>query len=194
MYIYCAASPSGKRYIGQTNRDVGVRWKEHVHDAFDPNKDRCKALNNAIRKYGGFSFHLQTLVCCLPWLLDEYEEACILQYNTLVPHGYNIKLGGSSGSHNEETKLKIRAKLLGKRFSVDTLQLRGNSKKREKDLPMFVIGWYKDGELKGVRVCNHPTLRERRFSVGKYGDMVSCREAALEYIGRGAVQRPNVSG
>lgn len=181
MYIYCAVSPSGKRYIGQTTRGIQQRWQEHIHDALDPKKDRCKALNNAIRKYGGEAFQVFQLVCCLPWLLDEYEEAMISQHRCIVPHGYNIKLGGSSGRHHEETKAKIRTKLLGKRFSHDTLVRRGLSKKRDKDLPMFVIGWYRAGVLRGIRVCK-PTLKERRFSLGKSGDWEACKQRAQQYL------------
>lgn len=192
MYIYCATSPSGKKYIGQTTRDVALRWREHVDDATNPNKDRCKALNNAIRKYGGSSFEVTVVAYCLPWYLDEYEAVFIASTNSLVPNGYNIKLGGSSGMHNEETKQKIRSKLIGKRFRLDTLQRRGNSKKRHKDLPMFVVGWYKNNVLHGYRVCNHPVLPERRFSLKRYED---ARAQALKYIhGRDAVQRLHGSG
>ena len=180
MYIYCATSPSGKHYIGQTRRCVSIRWQEHVHDAHDSSKNRCKALNNAIRKYGGNMFEVSIVMCCLPWLLDEYEAHCISHFDSVVPNGYNIKLGGSSGAHSNDTKMKIRAKLLGKTFSLTTLKLRGNSKKRDKDLPMFVIGWYKGGELKGFRVCNHPQLPERRFTLARYGN--NAKSAALEYI------------
>lgn len=182
MYIYCAISPSGKRYVGQTRRDVEQRWKEHLDDARDPNKDRCKALNHAIRKYGGDAFRVFRIACCLPWLLDEYEQDLIVHHRCSVPHGYNIKLGGSSGSHHEETKAKIRAKLRGKTFSRDTLARRGVSKKREKDLPMFVCGWYKAGVLRGIRVCNHPALKERRFSLGTHGDIETCKKMALDYV------------
>lgn len=189
MYIYCAISPSGKRYIGQTRRCVSTRWREHVDDARDPKKDRCKALNNAIRKYGGASFEVLIVACCLPWLLDEYEAECIRRFDSAVPNGYNIKLGGSTGAHSEDTKIKIRAKLLGKRFSQATLSRRGTSKKRDKDLPMFVIGWYRGGELKGYRVCNHPGLPERRFSLARFGNNAgAAKSAALEYISQGGMQ------
>lgn len=193
MFIYSATSPSGKRYIGQTRRDVAMRWREHIEDALDPKKDRCKALNRAIRKYGGASFQVTVIAYCLPWFLDEYEAQSIASLNSVVPHGYNIKLGGSSGAHNDETKRKIRSKLVGKRFRVETLERRANSKKRDKDLPMFVIGWYRAGELVGYRVCNHPELPERRFTFTRYGD--DAKAEALKYIaGRDAVQRLNGSG
>lgn len=180
MYIYCATSPSGKRYIGQTTRsDILVRWKEHQYDA--RTADRCKALNNAIRKYGAESFTVTRIVCCLPWFLDEYEALAIAEYDTAVPRGYNIKLGGSSGKHHAATKDKIRNSLKGRTFSEAVLKRRGNAKKREKSLPMFVAGWYRQGILVGVRVCN-PKVKERRFALTKHGGLPGCILAAVQYM------------
>lgn len=181
MYIYCATSPSGKRYVGQTTRTVETRWREHARDA--ATADRCKALNNAIRKYGAGAFAVRAIVCCLPWLLDEFEEEMIRRLNTTVPHGYNIKLGGSAGKHHPDTVAKIRAKLLGKRYSRDTLVARGLAKKREKSLPMHVSGWYRGGTLVGVRAGTRGALAERRFSLSRHGSLEACAAAALEYIG-----------
>lgn len=181
MYIYCLTAPSGKQYVGQTTRDVSLRWREHIDDALDPAKDRCKALNGAIRKYGADSFKVSIVAYCLPWWLDHYELAYMLHFDTLSPAGYNIKLGGSNGTHHPETKAKIRNKLLGKRFSVDTLVRRGRSKKRDKDLPMFVAGWYTQGRLYGVRVCR-PGLKERRWSLSKHGGMEACKALAVAYL------------
>lgn len=184
MYIYVATSPSGKQYVGQTHRSIAIRWKEHQADALDPSKDKCKALNRAIRKYGVAAFNVQMIACCLPWLLDEYEEEFILALNTLTPHGYNIKIGGSSGRHNEATKEAIRAKLVGKSFSLDTLQRRGQSKKAEKSLPMHLSGWYRQGQLVGVRVI-HSSMKEKRFSLSRNGGLQQCTRVALEYLKKG---------
>lgn len=182
MYIYCAISPSGKRYIGQTNRDVTTRWREHVYDAFDPNKDQCKALNRAIRKYGADQFRIRVVAYTLPWFLDDLEAELILALNSVVPCGYNIKLGGSSGQHNEATKEKIRCALLGKKFESATLEKRGRSKKMLKHLPMFMVGWYHAGELRGIRVCNHPQRKERRFALSRYENFEACQQAAQQYM------------
>ena len=180
MYIYIATSPSGKHYIGQTRRSIEVRWREHEDDALNPDKNRCKALNHAIRKYSAQAFNVRVLATCLPWLLDDYEQEFILQFNTVVPHGYNIKLGGSSGQHNEATKSAIRSKLVGKRFSRDTLERRGNSKKQEKRLPMYMCGWYKDGRLIGIRTT-YPGLKEKRFTCSRHGGLEQCIQVAEEY-------------
>ena len=179
MYIYCVTSPSGKSYIGQTRRGVDTRWKEHVADA--TGQDRCKALNNAIRKYGGDSFTITVIAYCLPWFLDDLGAEMIQQCNTMVPNGYNIKLGGSTGQHNNETVAKIRAKLIGKTFRTETLVARGRSKKKEKSLPMHVCGWYRKSALVGVR-ASHPSLKEKRFSLSRFSNLEECTRAAIEYL------------
>lgn len=184
MYIYIATSPSGKHYVGQTRRSIAVRWKEHEADALDPAKDHCKALNCAIRKYGAASFTVKLIACCLPWLLDAYEEELILSLDTLTPRGYNIKIGGSSGRHSEATKEAIRSKLVGKSFSLETLQRRGQSKKAEKSLPMHLSGWYRNGHLVGVRVI-HRSVKEKRFSLSQNGSLQQCTHVALEYLKTG---------
>lgn len=179
MYIYSATSPSGKQYIGQTRRSVDARWKEHLADA--RGLDRCKALNHAIRKYGPEAFVIETLAYALPWMLDDLEAEMIAERGMVVPNGYNIKLGGSTAPHTDGTKAKIRAKLIGKKFSTETLLLRGRSKKREKTLPMFVCGWYRQGTLVGVR-CTNPTKREKRFSLRRHGSIEACSQAAIDYM------------
>ena len=106
--IYILTSPSGKIYIGQTIYTLESRWRDHIYDAFDPNKNHCKALNNAIKKYGRNNFKKDVLLYCNNDLLDYFEEKAIdiyVSYN--VDYGYNIKRGGSSGKHSEETKRKI---------------------------------------------------------------------------------------
>lgn len=179
MYVYCATSPSGKQYVGQTKRSVEARWKEHLVDAHG--LDRCKALNGAIRKYGADAFVVKTIAYALPWLLDEMEARMIEELRTVVPQGYNIKLGGCTSPHNEDTKAKIRAKLIGKTFRMDTLAARGCSKKKEKSLPVYVCGWYRRGTLVGVR-CTKPTMQEKRFSLRRHGSLEACSRAAVEYM------------
>lgn len=182
MFIYCATSLSGKSYIGQTRTTVEKRWKAHISDATCQSKNHCKALNNAIRQYGGNSFTVRTVAYCLPWLLDELETSMIKEFGTQVPNGYNIRLGGGSCSqHHEETKAAIRAKLVGKRFSQKTLELRGRSKKREKTFPMYICGWYRKDKLVGARVI-HRAVKERRFSLTKYGGLEGCTLAAVAYL------------
>lgn len=49
--VYLITSPSGKQYVGQTVRSIEKRWWEHVYAALSGSGE-CRAVANAIRKYG----------------------------------------------------------------------------------------------------------------------------------------------
>lgn len=88
--IYCHTSPTGKKYIGQTN-NYNRRCREHK------TSNRCPAFRNAIIKYGWDNFTHTILEDGLT--LDEaniLEEFYISKYNTLAPNGYNLQTGGSN--------------------------------------------------------------------------------------------------
>lgn len=179
--IYKLTSPSRKSYVGQTIKTAEKRWLEHVEDAFNPLKDHCKALNEAIRKYGKDAFTIETLyVCDDDLLLDYLEIEFINELNTLTPFGYNIKLGGSSGLHAEETKQKISNSLKGRVISEETKHKMMTTKKAS-SLPMYLIELYKNNNLIGYRVCNHPKGPEKRFFNSKL-EMKQNLQKALDYL------------
>ena len=177
--IYMIESPSGSKYIGQTTYDVMNRWRDHLYDAFDKKKDRCKALNNSIRKHKGKGFTITILLEINDEYLDYYEETFIQMYKTYVPYGHNIKLGGSSGKHNEETKKKISETMKGKEVSVERRLKLSNTK--NPDLPMYVIKVYQNDEHIGYRVCNHPNGQEKRFT-NKKETLETKLQKALEHL------------
>lgn len=172
--IYLLESPSGRKYIGQTITHLEKRWKEHVDSSRRVYKDHCKILNRSIRKYGDKHFKKEILISCNDEDLDEYEIKYIEQYNTITPYGMNIKDGGKSGKHHEDTKVKISASLEGRLVSRETrLKL---SDTVNKDLPMYLIK-----HKKGYRVCNHPNGPEKRFISKTKGDEYNLNRA-LEYL------------
>lgn len=164
--IYIATSPSGKSYVGQTIYDLKSRWRDHIYDATDPKKDRCKLLNRAIRKYGGGNFIIKILCECEDYELDDKELYYILEYNTIKPSGYNLKFGGSFGKHLEETKQKISNKLKGIPKPLEVLEKRSKTKKNGSTLPMYIIENRKNGTVNGYRVT-HPNFKEKRFISSK---------------------------
>jgi group I intron endonuclease len=100
-FIYMLTSPYGKSYIGQTNRPIEERLKEH------PTKPGCVAIYRAIQKHGWDNFEKH-------WYevpdeeLNAHEELMVEVLGTLVPDGYNLmKGGGSKGSPCEEVKKKM---------------------------------------------------------------------------------------
>ena len=57
--IYRLTSPSGKTYIGQTDRSFQVRWNQHCGKS-----SCCTALHRAIKKYGKENMTKEILCEC----------------------------------------------------------------------------------------------------------------------------------
>lgn len=109
-YIYCITSPSDKKYIGQTCRDYEKRYNEHCKLL-----GSCILLENAIRKYGKDKMKFEVLAEIENELLDEYEQFFIELFSTLEPNGYNIKTGGETGKHSEQSRQRMRNAKLGEK-------------------------------------------------------------------------------
>lgn len=94
-YVYMHTSPSGKAYIGVSCREKGIRWKEHVANAYDPSKvEYGYPFQQAIRKYGEGSFKSVILKEDVPMKeLYELEIEYVAMYNTFK-NGYNQTAGG----------------------------------------------------------------------------------------------------
>lgn len=102
-YIYkIYNTENDKVYIGQTRRDINIRWKQHLL-ATKSDRDKNTVLYRAMNKYGSDKFNIQ--------LVEEYafdskdeliktlnreEIRYISEYNSVKPHGYNMQHGGKS--------------------------------------------------------------------------------------------------
>lgn len=87
---------NNKCYIGQSNNPM-ERWRQHKYRA-KIGEDRGKsAIHDAIREVGEENFFFEII----GWFADynEKEKYYIQQYNSLVPNGYNIMLGGEEPPH-----------------------------------------------------------------------------------------------
>jgi group I intron endonuclease len=167
-------SPSGKKYIGQTIQPFEKRWKQHIDSAQRKYKDNCRILNKTIRKYGKEQLKIEVLEVCQDRELDAKEQEYIQKYNTIVPYGMNIKAGGKSGKHNEETKLMISQSLKGRVVSRETREKLSST--TNPDLPMYML------KIKnGYRISNHPMGPEKRF-ISKTKPIKYNYERALEYL------------
>jgi len=102
---------NGKVYIGQTTKTAEKRFKEHLIYS----KKRKYPIHNAIKKHGVENFKTEVIDYGMSREdLDEKEKMYIRFYNSIVPNGYNIQLGGTTaGKFSEETKKKISKKLKG---------------------------------------------------------------------------------
>jgi group I intron endonuclease len=105
--IYKLASPSGKIYIGQTTRTFEKRFKEHCSQT--ENSIICQA----IKKYEADKISKEVLYEGDDSELDDKEKYYIAFFNSLEPHGYNIRTGGSNGKHSEISKQRMREKKMG---------------------------------------------------------------------------------
>jgi len=109
--IYCIENlHNGKKYVGQTTRDLNERFREHCGNS---GTSISPKLKNAIKKYGKDYFCVDVLWSsndCTQIELDTAEIRFIEESTTLHPNGYNLTKGGSGGRHSDDTK-----KLLSKK-------------------------------------------------------------------------------
>lgn len=179
-----------KKYVGQalqyvsniTPKKWGTinRWRSHLREASlkinenSPSwqKDRCVALNHAIRKYGADNFNIEILCVCAVEEMDEKEIEFIIKYNTQSPNGYNLTTGGRGGKDSESTREKKRLMRVGKKHSEETKKKISagqmgnrrtlNTRKRpeDKDLPKYICRTRRNGIVTGYTV--------NRFPIGIY--------------------------
>jgi group I intron endonuclease len=109
---------NGKIYIGQTIRPIHKRLEEHRTGK----SKGCRAIYNAIQKYGWENFE-KDYYECPDEDLNTDEDLLVSEMGTLSPDGYNlIGGGGNNGKRSEETKQKNREALLGKPKSKEHIQ------------------------------------------------------------------------
>ena len=109
--VYCIENlENGKKYIGQTSRNLEERFREHCGNS---GTSVSPKLKNAIKKYGKDVFSADVIwecEACNQESLDAKEIEFIDKFNTLHPNGYNLTRGGSGGRHSDETKKLISEK------------------------------------------------------------------------------------
>jgi len=108
-YIYkITCKTNGKVYVGQTLRNISIRFKQHIRCA--ENRTDNYVFHNAIRKHGAENFFVEELERyedenkdSLKAVLDEAEKRIIKQYDSFKS-GYNSNTGGVSftGSIEDE--------------------------------------------------------------------------------------------
>ena len=125
----------GKIYVGQTQRTLEERMKEHYRNS------RASYIDRTIRKYGVENFHAEIIETCKTVEeLNEREMFWIAKLNCKFPNGYNLTDGGEGSNgykatpelsarlsamrkgrrNTPEQRAKISAKLKGKIFSEET--------------------------------------------------------------------------
>ncbi len=165
--VYCATSPSGKKYVGQCVQVLANgkawgfanRWLQHV-SASQTDKPGCRAIANAIRKYGGDAFTLERLCECAVADLNATEAHFISQLNTMAPNGYNLTSGGGANSRqSEETKQLRRESMMGKNVGK-VYPRRERMRPEDRDLPKY-LAFFRRKDGVGYRVMHHPELKTK---------------------------------
>lgn len=118
-YIYCITnSANNKKYIGQTIRDISIRFKGHLKNS---KQEVCDTyFHQAIKKYGCEKFMVEQIdkVECdtkdsLLNILNNLESMYIEKLNTLRPNGYNTSVGGNNLPNTFQNKKVYKFDLLG---------------------------------------------------------------------------------
>jgi group I intron endonuclease len=153
--VYCIENlETGKKYIGQTTRELHERWREHCGNS---GTSVSPKLKNSIKKYGKDYFCMEPLWEgeCSQAELDTKEIELIETLRTLHPNGYNLTKGGSGGRHSDETKKLLSQKSkdmwVNKREAMLTVRRQQWTPERREKLSITLKQGYVD----------HPERRER---------------------------------
>lgn len=193
-YIYlirCTVPGNKKVYVGQTIGTVPARFNGHKSaarynqkyldgdvEASHNKRGMCSKLYRAVNKYGEDNFTIEILEECDDSMLDELETMFIEEFDS-VANGYNLKSGGNSSKHSEETKALLKIKN-AENMKTTFKQFRKHDELD--DLPMYCI-YIKKPKTTGVAIYKHPLLPSRKeFTVNKYGTMENAKQALKDFL------------
>lgn len=95
---------NGKKYIGQTIQSLRKRMKAHFNYKF-----ANSLIDREIARYGKANFKIYIVKRCTSVEeLNTLECFYIKKFNTLIPNGYNVELGGNNKGQTEYEKEKQR--------------------------------------------------------------------------------------
>ncbi len=184
---------NNKVYIGQTINSLRSRWNGHTSSAryhkdyLNGDKEAphnkhgtCSKLYRAMNKHGIENFSIEILEEEYnddSDLLNMMEEQYITEFNS-VAEGYNLKAGGNSSKHSDETKALLKIK--------NSENMKTTFKQFRKhdiiaDLPMYCI-YIKKAKTEGVAINKHPLCARKEFTISKYNTMQDAKIALMEYL------------
>lgn len=101
---------NNKVYIGQS-KNVRERWLKHLSNS---NRRNNQIISKAIKKYGREHFWYEIIECGVEDY-NEREKYWIQYFNSTIPNGYNVSLGGDgTGSGFDSCNSKISEDVLYK--------------------------------------------------------------------------------
>lgn len=188
------------KYVSKNNQKWGTngRWKSHIREAFGDCRDHCLLLNQALRKYGIEAFEVTTLCECYLEDMNENEKKYMEEYNSRVPHGYNLREGGSNGKASEESRRKQgesrkgikhneqRKNNIGKGQLGNRRGTKARKNPEDSNLPKYISAIRSDGRVVGFNVNKFPIGIETKQYVSKSfrnsADPTAAYEKALAYL------------
>jgi group I intron endonuclease len=174
-YIYKITNKiDSKIYIGQTKNDLEERWKQHRRK-----NSNCRYISYAFKKYGIDNFKFELICISFDEKLDEIEKYYIKKFDCLVPNGYNLREGGNTSKHNEETKKRISESLKGRTDFVRPKPQLGKPHKEETKNKISESCKGRKRDIKSdISKCKTVLqLDENNNVINKY---ISAREAARQ--------------
>lgn len=158
--IYQLLSPSRKVYVGQTIKTLEHRLLCHKQRA----RKKHHPLYDAIRKYGWENFTVRVLCECYSQEdLDLAEQFFIQYYESLVPKGYNIALGGGDKNYwkhfDDEKKSRI-----GQKLSKSLKQAFQTNPHLREQRRLTSTGrlWTEEKKERHKRILSQPEVKEKR--------------------------------
>lgn len=145
---------NSKVYVGQTIQGTEERFKQHLKLLKTNEK---QLIHKAIKKYGKDAFYCETLISGVETFeeLNKLEEYFILEYNSVVPNGYNLCYGGSqsrklSNHLSNDDEMKI-VELYKKGYSTRKIESETGVSRRKVSIVLK-----KHGQNMRDKACNLP--------------------------------------
>lgn len=132
--IYCFhCIPTGKKYIGLTEKTLEYRIKQHLGN-IKRNYKTSRKFYNSIRKYGVENFIIGIIEECDSNELFKKEKFYIKKYDTFV-NGLNSTLGGegTSGWKHTDTTIKLIREMRKKQVITEETKQKLRGKKHTEE-------------------------------------------------------------
>jgi len=187
-----------KIYIGQTKNTLHNRWNGHLSSfrqfLKNPIKSRSWALYGAFKKHGLENFVLINFRTCLDSELDDIETHYIKTLGSLTPNGYNIRSGGKTGTHSDESREKMKQAKLGEK-NPNFGKPRSNEFKRILSIKKSGENHHYFGKKLELEHCEKLSISHKKdgLSEGLPMYMVYIKARSEHYCGEGyaIVNHPN---
>lgn len=185
--VYCATSPSGRKYIGCTSRSLATRKRDHRNNArLFPHYKFYRAIN----KYGFDAFTWSVLgEYPSAELMHKAERRFILEFDT-CRSGYNITEGGQGTPGRKNTPEQSAAHAERQRRRFEREQERATTAKRAREWIEANPELHRVATIRRAETLRLPEMREHASKKQKeFLRSNQERVAAINSVRAAAVRR-----